>query len=419
MYNLKKEGTKVEVELSIDNNEWEDGVQKTYEANKGKFNITGFRKGHAPRKVIEKTYGDNVFFEDTVEYFVNKTMNEILEKEPELEPVAMPNTQFESFTVSDGLKMKIMFEIVPDFKLCKYTGVDIKVHTDEVTDHDVEHYIHHLLEDNATFEVVDRAIKNGDVAVIDFIGFIDNKEFAGGAANDYSLEIGSHSFIDNFEEQLIGHKTGEVVDVNVTFPSNYGAEEFRDKKATFKVTIKEVKEKSLPTFDDKFVANATEFETVDEYRKHVTAHIQDMKRSDQDSEYEYNIRHYLIDNTEIQIPEIMIANFVDYEIRNMRDALKPYNLSLEEYIQQTGGTNFDDYVNSMKERTLNNIKARYIYRKIIEKENIVVPEDELAAATKDLKTHEEKVQKENELVLTLTNKFLKEHNNKVVVPEEE
>jgi len=148
--------------------------------------------------VIEKQYGDSVFFEDTVEYFVNATLNEVLNANPELEPVTMPSTKFENFTVENGLKMKIYFDIVPDFQLCNYKGVTFKVHSDKVTDHDIEHSIHHLLEDNAKFESVDREIKNGDSALIDFTGYIDNVPFEGGAAVDYPLEIGSHSFIDTF-----------------------------------------------------------------------------------------------------------------------------------------------------------------------------------------------------------------------------
>ncbi len=417
MYTIEKNKTKVEVNLTIDNKEWEEGVQKVYESSKGKFNVEGFRKGHAPRKVIEKTYGDSIFFEDTVDFFVNKVMNEILDKNPELEPVAMPKTKFESYTAQDGLKMKILFEIVPDFKICKYTGNEIKVHSAEVNEHDIEHELHHLLEEHAKFDTVDRAVKNGDIAVIDFIGFIDNVEFEGGSANNYSLEIGSHSFIDNFEEQLIGHKKGETVDVNVTFPSNYPASEFKDKKATFKVTINEVKEKTLPTLDDKFIADATEYETLDEYRKATTAHIQDMKKNDQDAEYEYNIREYLLENTEIDIPEIMVDNFVHQEIHNLEDALKPYNMSVEEYISRTGGTSFEDYLKMMKERTLKSIKTRYIYRKIIELENIVISQEELNEATKGMTNREDIIRTENELSLQKLHKFLKDNNNMVIIPE--
>lgn len=417
MYTLKKENTKVEIEMTIDAQEWESGVQKVYEQNKGKFNVVGFRKGHAPRKVIEKTYGDSVFFEDTVDLFVNKTMNEVLQANPDLEPVAMPTTRFESYTAENGLKMKILFEIVPDFKLCKYTGNEIKVHSAEVTEHEIEHEIHHLLEDNAKFDAVERAIKNGDVALIDFMGFIDNVEFAGGTGKDYSLEIGSHTFIDNFEEQLIGHKKGDKVDVNVTFPKDYGAAEFQGKKALFKVDIKEVREKHLPELNDKFIADATEFETVEEYRKHITAHIQDMKTNDQEQEYEYNLRELLLANTEIEIPEIMIANQVEGDIHRMREMLKAYGLTLEQYIMQSGGTTLEEYEKSMRERVLKNIKTRFIYRKIIEEEKLEPSQEEISKALDEIQDHEEQIRKENEIALDKLLKFLK-NNNKMIVTKD-
>ena len=416
MYNIKKENTKVEIDLSIDSAEWEKGVQSVYESTKGKFNIEGFRKGHAPRKVIEQLYGDSVFFEDTVDKFVNEALNDVLDKNPELEPVAMPTTQFESFTADGGLKMKIFFEIVPDFKLPAYKDVTIKVHSNEVTDEDVEHQIHHLLEDNAKFVSVDREIKNGDSALIDFTGYINGEAFDGGRAMDYPLEIGSHSFIDNFEDQLIGHKKGEEVDVNVTFPEDYQAEEFKGKKALFKVTVKDVREKSLPTLDDKFVADTTEFETVDEYKKDLKAHIQDMKDQNMENEFEYNMRDYLLKNTKIEIPQVMIDNSVEDDVKRMRDTLAPYKITLEDYLKQTGG-NFDDYKKNMTDRAVTMIKTRYIYRKLLEENKITVSAKELEDATKGMKESREIVRKENELLLNKLHKFLRENNKLEIVKD--
>lgn len=416
MYSLKKNKTKVEIDLSIDSAEWEKGVQSVYESSKSKFNIEGFRKGHAPRRVIEQLYGDSVFFEDTVEKFVNETIEDVLMKNPELEPVAMPTTQFESFTQNDGLKMKIFFEIVPDFQLCNYKGVSIKVHSNEVTEHDIEHQIHHLLEDNAKFVSVDREIKNGDSALIDFTGYIDGEAFDGGRAMDYPLEIGSHSFIDNFEDQLIGHKKGDNVDVNVKFPEDYQAEAFKGKKALFKVVVKDVREKTVPTLDDKFVADTTEFETVEEYRKDLTAHIQDMKDKNMENEFEYNMRDYLLANTQIEIPEIMVDNAVEEDVKRMRETLSAYKITLEDYLKQTG-SNIDDYMKNMKERALTMIKTRYIYRKLLEENNITVSAKELEEATKGLKDSHEIIRKENELLLEKLYKFLRENNKLEIIKD--
>lgn len=409
MYNFKKQNTNVEVELSIDSTEWEKGVEKVYEASKSKFNVEGFRKGHVPRKVIEKTYGDGVFFEDTIEYFVNKTMNDVLNEHPELEPVAMPTTQFESFTIENGLKMKILFEIVPDFKLCAYKGQTFKIHENKATEKDVEHQIHHLLEENAKFESVDRESKNGDSVLIDFEGFIDDVAFEGGAGKNYPLELGSHTFIDNFEDQLVGHKKGDNVDVNVTFPENYGAEQFAGKKALFRVSINEVREKILPKFNDKFVSDSTEYDNVEAYKKGELAHIQSMKDKDQENEIQYVIREYLIKNTEIQIPEVMIENAVHEDMHRMEDALKAYGITLEDYLKQTG-SNLEDYVKGAKERTLLATKTRFIYRKLIEEEKIEVSAQELAENTKGMTDRQQIIRRENELLLDKLHKFLKENN---------
>ena len=419
MYKLKQENTKVEIELTIDGKEWEEGVQRVYETSKSKFNVTGFRKGHAPRKVIEKEYGDSVFFEDTVELFFNKTLGEVLRENPNLEPVAMPTTQFESFTVEKGLKMKIFYDVVPNFELCKYKGVSIPVHTAEVTDHDIKHEIKHLLEEHATFETVDRPIKNGDSALINFTGYMDGVEFEGGKAENYPLEIGSHSFIDTFEDQLVGHKAGDNVDVNVTFPENYGASEFSGKKALFKVVVNEVREKHLPTLDDKFISNATEFETVEEYRKDLTAHIQTMKTNEQDSEFEYNMRNYLLDNTKIEIPEVMIENSVNHDINRLKEALAPYGMTPEDYLKQTGGGTLEDYANRIRENSVRAIKSRYIYRKLIDENKLDVSEKELAKATKGLTNEDDILRVENEMLLKNLFKFLKENNKLEILPEEE
>ncbi len=416
MFELKKEKTKVEISLSIDNAEWEQGVQKIYEKTKDKFNVVGFRKGHAPRKVIEKQYGDSVFFEDTVEYFVNKTLDEVLYKNPDLEPVTMPKTQFDSYTVKDGLKMKIFFDIVPDFELCQYKGVKIEAHHSNVSEKEVDHEIHHILEEHAKYESVDRAAKKGDSLVIDFKGYIDGVAFEGGEAENYPLEIGSHTFIDNFEDQLIGHKKGEEVDVNVTFPEDYAAEEFKGKKALFKVTIKDVKEMTLPEFNDKFVSDTTEFETVDEYRKHISAHIQTMKDNQMDQEIEYNIREYLVKNTNVEIPQEMVDAQVESDLRRMRETLKGYGITLEDYLGQSGVT-LEDYVKNAKIRTLNAIKTRYIYRKLIAENNIEVSAKELEEATKGMTDPHDVTRRENELLLEKLHKFLKENNNIEVIEE--
>lgn len=273
-----------------------------------------------------------------------------------------------------------------------------------------------MLEDNAKFEVVEREIKDGDVAVIDFTGYVDGVAFEGGAAEEYPLEIGSHSFIDTFEDQLVGKKAGDEVDVNVTFPENYQAENLAGKPAVFKVVVKEVKEKVLPEFNDKFVADTTEFETVEEYKKDLTAHIQDMKNKQQDNEVEYVIREYLLNNTNVEIPESMVENEVNEDVERMRHALSHYGVTLEDYLAQTG-SNIDDYLKNANERTLKMIKTRYVYRQLLAENNIDLTAEEIKDATKGISDRNEVLKIENELILAKLHKFLRENNTIEIIKE--
>lgn len=411
MYTLKKEKSKVEIELTVDSAEWEAGVQKVYEETKNRYSLEGFRKGKVPRKVIEKHYGEGVFFEDTVNYFAQKALDEVYSKELDLEPVSAPTTQFESFTKEAGLKMKIMFEIMPDFKLGQYKDLTVKVPHHEVSDHDVEHYIGHALEHHAKFEAVEREAKEGDSVVIDFMGFIDDVAFEGGEGKDYPLELGSHTFIDNFEEQLIGTKKGDKVDVNVTFPENYGHQEFAGKPATFKVEVKEVREKIMPELNDKFVSDTTEFETVEEYKKDVLAHIQSMQAENEEKELEYQLNDALLKNTEMEIPESMIQANIDSTVKNMNETLAMYGMKLEDYLAQTN-TTFEAYLASLKERTINGIKIRHIYKRLIEENNLDLTAEEIEESLKGLTDENEIARKQNDMLIGKIMKFLKE-NNKV------
>lgn len=410
MYKLKQEKSKIEIEYEVDAARWEEGVQKVYEDTKSRYNITGFRKGHAPKKVIEQHYGENVFFEDAVNYFAEQALNEVYANELKLEPVSQPEVEFESFSKENGLKIKIKFEVMPEFTLGQYKGLTVKVPRHEVTDHDVDHYIEHFRQQSAKFEDVEREVKNGDNVLIDFMGFVDDEAFEGGEANDYPLTIGSHTFIDTFEEQLIGAKKGDKIDVNVTFPENYGHEKLAGKPATFKVEIKQVREMILPELDDKFVSDTTEYETVEEYKKSIFAHIQSMQENSNKQELYYQLVHAVLNNTEMEIPETMIQSRIDNTIKDMNDSIAAYGMTLGDYLAQTG-TSLDEYILSLRDKTIEGIKIRHIYRKLIEVENLNVTAEELAENTKDLKDQQAIANKENELLIDKIMKFLIENNN--------
>lgn len=417
MYTFKVEKSKVTISASFDAKEWEEGLQKTYEATKSKFKVVGFRNGHAPRRVIEQQYGENVFFDDTFENFARETLTNFMKENPKYEPVSYPSTALQAFSAEEGVKFDILFEIMPEFKLCKYTGLEFKKGKSEATEHEIEHEIGHLLEDNAEFNDVDRASKLGDTVVIDFVGSVDGVEFEGGKAENYSLELGSHSFIDTFEDQLVGKKAGEQVDVNVTFPKEYGATELAGKPALFKVNVRTVREKVLPTLDDKLISNATEFETVDAYKKHVAEHIQSMKEKQATTNLENDILDYIITNTEMEVPESLVNMELDENIAHLSDACKAYGMKLEDYFASMG-TTLREYRTASHEKALKNVKGRYVLRQIIDENKIEVTPAEIEEKLKTVpyaKSNPERARAavENDLLVDKIYSFLIK-NNKIV-----
>lgn len=419
MFELKVEKTKAIITASFDSKEWNDETEKVYESTKSKYNVIGFRTGHAPRKVIEKSFGDNVFFNDTFDNFVRRVLNEVLDKNPKLEPVSYPRTTIDSYTVDGGIKFTVEFDIMPEFKLGKYTGLEFKKQSTKATEEEINHEISHLLEDNAKFNDVDRESKMGDEVVIDFVGSIDGVEFEGGRAKDYPLTLGSHSFIDTFEDQLVGKKKGDNVDVNVKFPDDYPAKEYAGKKALFKVTVNAVREKVLPTLDDKFVADATEFETVDEYKKSVIENIQSMKAQNAENALDNDILNHIMDSTEMEIPQTLVDAEVDRNVHNLEDACKMYKMELEDYLKSMG-TTLENYKKSLEDRATKNVKSRYILRQLLEENNIVATEKEIDDKVKELFpnakkqiTENDRNYAENAVLLDKVYKFLRE-NNKIV-----
>ncbi len=419
MYKLTRENTKIDVDVTVSNKELEDMLEHIYQETTSKYNVVGFRKGHAPRKMIEKQYGDNVFFDDAIEHFMEHTMNEILPEYPQYEPVARPTTQLQSYTRDGELKFRITFHVVPEFELCNYKGAEIKVHkSPKVTEEQIQHHIGHLLEEGVTYNSVERPAQNGDSVVIDYAGYLDGVAFEGGTSTDSVIELGAKRYIPGFEETIVGHKKGDEFDIITTFPEDYFAKELAGKQVVFKSVLKDVRERHLPELTDKFVSDTTEFETVDEYRKSVIAHIQDMNDKSLENEIQVNGRDYLVENTKIEIPDIMVDNHLMYSIQNMHEALQQYNMTLDQYLASINET-AEQYVSHLREDTLKQIKARYIYRKIIADNNITVDEKELKAATKNITDAREIKMKENDLLFKKLQDFLKSNYKIVYIDEDE
>lgn len=371
---LEKNMAKLTIEVSSE--EFEKAIAKAYKKNKNKISMPGFRKGKAPRTMIEKMYGKGVFYEDAANSIIPDAYADAA-KESELEIVAQPEidvTQIESgkpfiFTATVALK--------PEVTLGEYKGIEVEKKEVEVTDEEVDTEINRVRESNARMiDIDDRAAQDGDTVVIDFDGYVDGKQFEGGKAEDYSLVLGSHSFIDNFEEQLEGKNIGEDVTVNVTFPENYQAEELQGKPAEFKVKIKEIKVKELPELDDDFAQDVSNFDTIAEYKEDLKKKLVENKEEALKREREETVIGKIIENAQMDIPEQMVEAQTRQMTQEFAQRLSSQGLSIDQYMQFTGLTP-QKMIEELKPQALKRIQSRLVLEAVVAAENIETSEDEL------------------------------------------
>lgn len=371
---LEKNMAKLTIEVSSE--EFEKAIAKAYKKNKNKISMPGFRKGKAPRAMIEKMYGKGVFYEDAANSIIPDAYADAA-KESELEIVAQPEidvTQIESgkpfiFTATVALK--------PEVTLGEYKGIEVEKKEVEVTDEEVDTEINRVRESNARMiDIDDRAAQDGDTVVIDFDGYVDGKQFEGGKAEDYSLVLGSHSFIDNFEEQLEGKNIGEDVTVNVTFPENYQAEELQGKPAEFKVKIKEIKVKELPEIDDDFAQDVSNFDTIAEYKEDLKKKLAENKEEALKREREETVIGKIIENAQMDIPEQMVEAQTRQMTQEFAQRLSSQGLSIDQYMQFTGLTP-QKMIEELKPQALKRIQSRLVLEAVVAAENIETSEDEL------------------------------------------
>ena len=375
-YKLKTlEDKRIELTINVDKKEWDDALEHAYESTKGKYAVQGFRKGHAPRKVIEKTYGDTVFYDEAIDNCFYRYYFEVLSKEKTLEPVAAPDVNISKIDDS-GLELVVKILNKPEVTLGAYKDLTVEKEKVEVTDHDVEHELEHMREHRVKFVEVDRAIKNGDTATIDFSGSVDGVKFDGGTATDFDLEIGSHSFIDNFEDQLVGLKKGDKKDVNVTFPKEYHAEDLKGKPAVFEVEIKSVKERVLPELNDAFADETSEFSTLAELKEDLKKKITSRKEREVASKQESKLIDMIVDASTVEVPQVMVDNQVEDYIKDFEYRLQYQGLSLDGYLQYAG-TTLDALKESRKEDAKKTVKTRLVLEQILKNENITVTEKDI------------------------------------------
>ena len=330
----KKEKNTAELTVVTTPEEFEAAVQKAYIKNRGRINVPGFRKGKAPRRMIESMYGAGIFYEDAVEALAPEALDAGI-REKELDTVGRPSILDFNIGEDKSLPLKFRVSLYPEVKVSKYKGIAAPKMAVRVTKKDVDREIESARQRNARIESVDRAAANGDIVNIDFEGFIDGVAFDGGKGEGHDLELGSGQFIPGFEDQLIGAKAGDEVDVNVTFPENY-APELASKAATFKVKVNEVKVKELPELDDEFAKDVSEFDTLEEYSASVKEELSERKRDEAQRAFEEVVMSRLTDNVECEIPDDMVEEHLDSMLNNFRYNLARQGMELEQYFSMMG-----------------------------------------------------------------------------------
>ncbi len=371
---LEKNMAKLTIEASAE--EFEAALEKAYLKNKNKIKVQGFRNGKAPRALIEKMYGASIFYEDAANALIPEAYAKAADESgleivsrPEIDVVQIEKGKSFIFTAEVALK--------PEVKLGTYKGLKVEKKEVTVTEDEVMARINKELEQNSrTISVTDRAIQDGDITVIDFEGFVDGEAFEGGKGEDYSLTIGSHSFIDTFEEQLIGKAIGDEVDVNVTFPEEYHAKELAGKPALFKVKIKEIKVKELPALDDDFAQDVSEFDTLDEYKENIKATIKENKEKELKTAKENELVDKVIENATMEIPDAMINAQVNQMAEEFAQRVQYQGLSLEQYFQFTG-MDSQKFIESLRPQALKRIQSRLVLEAVAKAEKIEVSEEEL------------------------------------------
>ena len=371
---LEKNMAKLTVEVSAE--DFKAAIKKAYNKTKNRFAIPGFRKGKASQAVIEKMYGEAVFYEDAADEAINSTYAEAM-KESGLDIVSRPEITVEQIGKDQAFIYSALVAVKPEVTLGEYKGVEVEKADAAVTAEDVEAELKRVQEQNARLLTVeDRPVADGDQTVIDFEGFVDGKGFEGGKAEDYPLTIGSHSFIDTFEEQLIGKNIGEECEVNVTFPTEYHAAELAGKPAMFKVTVKEIKVKELPALDDEFASEVSEFDTLDEYKQDIEKKLQERKEKAAASQNEDRVVAKVVENASMEIPEKMIDAQLDNMHRETAQRMQSQGLSMDQYMKNTGMTP-DQMKEQMRPEAVKRIQTRLVLEAVVKAENIETSEEKL------------------------------------------
>jgi trigger factor len=378
---IEKNLSKLTFEVSAER--FEQGMQKAYRKNVKKFNIPGFRKGKAPRAIVEKYYGKNVFYNDAIDDVLPEAYAEAL-KESELESVARPEIDIEEIKDGEPIVFTALVTTKPEVKLGEYKGVEIDKIEYPVTDEDVDNAVEDERKKNARMiSVDDRAAENGDIVTIDFEGFVDGEPFDGGKGEEYDLEIGSGTFIQGFEEQVIGAKVGDDIEVKVTFPEEYHADTLAGKDAVFKVKVHEIKMRELPEADDDFASEVSEFDTINEYKKDIKAKLEKSAEHRAKHATEDAVIDAVVENSEVELPEAMVEGQIDRLVSDFAQRLSYQGVSVDMYLKYTG-TTMEAFRAQFKQQAEKQLRGSLVLEAIGKAEGIEVGEEELELQIVDM-----------------------------------
>lgn len=379
----KIEKNVVQLEIEVDAAKFEQGLQKAFAKSAGRFNIPGFRKGKAPRKIVERYYGEQVLYEDAINEICPELYDEAVEQN-ELHPVERPEIDIKQIGSGQNFIFTATVTVKPEVVLGEYKGVEVAKVEVIVTEEDIEKELEKVADRNSRLITIeDRAIQSGDTAVIDFEGFVDGVAFEGGKAENYSLIVGSGQFIPGFEDQLIGANTGAEVEVNVSFPEDYHQDTLAGKAALFKVKVNEIKVKELPALDDEFAKDVSEFDTLEAYKADLRKKLQENAEHKAKHETEDNVINKVVENATIDIPKVMIETRTDSLVRDFDYRLRYQGMELKTYLEMMG-MSMESFREQFAQRAEGDVKTQLVIEKIGQVENVEATEEEMNEEMKTL-----------------------------------
>lgn len=408
---------KREISITVDKNGWEEAIKKAYQKTKHNYSLEGFRKGKVPMNVLVGRYGEEMFYEDALDIALSESYSEILDKE-KLEVVCQPDVDIKEIN-KEGFKAVLKVEVKPEIVLGKYKDLEITKPKVEVTEADIEKEVEQERQKRSRLiekEDENAVIEKGDVITLDYSGSVDGEKFEGGTANDQTLEIGRGTFIPGFEDQMIGMKKGESKDLNITFPKDY-TPELAEKNAVFAVTVKDIKKKELPDIDDDFVKDISdELNTLEEWKKDIKEKLLKSREQAAAAELENIFMETIEKTSEIEVPESMIKEELEYRIKELEQSMQMYGLKLEDYLKYSG-TTVEKIKEERRDETVKNLKYRFIMEEIMKREKITVTPEEVNKKMEELpedrKNSQEMGYIANQMIVDKLFDFLKE-NNKLI-----